>query len=151
MKAIFFRNVRGDGGVHLGLEADEELLFDESIPGATEPDAALDWYLDIQFEGDGLPHDAEALRRWILAQAPAINAALDALAKRLEVGADVGPYPFVEGIVGLPDEIRGVVKGSALRGIRATDVAQRLSQAHERWEADLVRMTRARELAPVSE
>ncbi len=64
-----FKNVCKDGGMHIGLEADGVLLFDDLQEGPCEPDPALDWYLDLPCETKKVPDSSENIRNWLLGSA----------------------------------------------------------------------------------
>src|SRR6266478_690115 len=122
----FFKNVRKDGGIHVGLEADGLLIFDDLREGPSDPDPALNWYLDIQCETQKIPESSENIRNWLLGLSLGINGALDELAKELEIGMDGGVYPFHQKTQirsNSSDAINLEIKGTAIRSIRAPEIA----------------------------
>src|SRR3984893_12045520 len=118
----FFKNVRKVGVVHVGVEANGLLLFDDLREGPGDPDPALDWYLDIQCESQTVSDSFEEIRAWFLGLSASINAALEALAQKLEIGMDGGVFPFQQKTQirsHTPDAVDLEIKGSAIRSIRA--------------------------------
>ncbi len=145
----FFKNVRKDGGMHIGLEADGVLLFDDLQEGPSEPDPALDWYLDIQCESKKIPESSENIRNWLLGLSPGINGALDELVKKLEIGADGGIHPFQQKTQirsTSSDPINLEIKGSAIRSIRAPDIANYIREFRDSWQKELVGLPLAESL-----
>ena len=68
---LFFKNVRRDGGVRIGVEMDGERLFHSYVDGPEvesvgDENPALDWYLDIGFEGKAVPSDPDKVKKWLI-------------------------------------------------------------------------------------
>lgn len=143
--AIFFWNARLDGGVHLGLAANEDVLFDDLREGSGEPDPALIWYVDIFCESRSMPKSPSEIRNWFLQLSPHINRCFDALVKKLEIGVDGGLYPFSQRakVKGLPAVISIEIEGSAMQKIRASDIASYLESVRKTWETELRQLPEA--------
>ena len=136
----FFKNVRKDGGIHVGLEADGLLVFDDLREGPSEPDPALDWYVDIQCQSPKVPDTADGIKTWLLGLSSAINAGLDELDRKMEIGMDGGLFPFqykTQIRKNRANVVNLEIKGSAIRSIRATEIAKYIREFRDSWEKEL--------------
>lgn len=136
----YFRNVCRDGGIHLGLYVDDDVLFENWKNQAEEPDPVLDWWIDVRCQTAEFPKNADQIRDWFLGLSGQINDALEKLAKQLDVGMDGGVIPFhfrskVADAAGKPVEIE--IKGAASARVRAPDVARQILDTRTSWQQDL--------------
>ncbi len=137
----FYRQARVDGGIRSGINADGEPVWESFEPGGSEPDPALLWYVDVRCQGEGLPTDREAVRRWFVAQAPAIKAAFQALAEKLRVGFDdeIWPYQYV-----VPEPPPGTsmkIVCSAVQSLELGTLSRVLRNVAENWEQILEQLS----------
>ena len=139
-----FRNVRRDGGVRLGINIDGETAFHQ-YTGPLEEDPSLVWYLDIICTGKKLPRDPGDVKEWLLIEGPLIRKGLEALAQRMEVGWDDLTLPFHLDIQGCPKGVSIQIKGSVLRGFRATQLAGIFFNTAKHWDRDIRRLPKAEE------
>ncbi len=80
---------------------------------------------------------------------PGINGALNELAKKLEIVADGGIHPFQQKtqIRGSSSELINLdIKGSAIRNIRASDIAHNIREVRESWQNELAGLPLAESL-----
>jgi hypothetical protein len=139
-RIAFFRQGRRDGGIRTRIEIERDTVLGRFEEGTDEPDPVLTWLLDIECEGDSLPAEREAARRWFLDHAEEIRGELESLARLLGVGLDIDSGPFrqkslkkIEG-----QDVSIEVGCSALRRLEAQRIAEFVRDVAERWE-DLVR------------
>jgi hypothetical protein len=56
---VFYKHVRRDGGIRLGVEVDDVTAFHHFLPGSKELNPALLWWVDLRCYGRKLPDDPE--------------------------------------------------------------------------------------------
>ena len=136
-KLVFFKNVRTDGGVRTGIEVDDHRYFHHFVDGRKPRDSALDWFVDIICEGRAIPKKPGELKAFLLQLGPYIRKGLQELAERLQAGLDEQPIPFSYSVKPAPAGLKVTIKGSAIRRIRAEDIAKNLLHTLERLEQDI--------------
>ncbi|MCI0682748.1 MAG: hypothetical protein L0Y71_11665 [Gemmataceae bacterium] len=145
-KALYFKNVRQDGGVHVGFSVNDVMLYEDYRVNDEAPDPALIWYVDIECESSGVPRSPEEIRRWFAGRAGQIDQVFGELIAKMEIGVDADLVPFrVERK--FEDSFGGVVvrvSGSAMRRVRVPEVASYLQQTRDSWLQQL------EELPPVA-
>jgi len=89
----FYRQVRRDGGIRMGLEADGESLIEDFQEG--NPDlqddplaSALEWYVDVRCFGDGLPDDTNSIHQWLMDHSVVICEGMNRFAREVGPGTD---------------------------------------------------------------
>lgn len=130
---MFYRQARADGGVRTGVDGDDTPLLHEFQRGTDELDPIILWYVDVEFEGDALPANAEEARRWLVRRASAIAKSLRAVAGELSAGIDVGSWPVKRSLPDLPQGVQAVVTCSAIRRIDCRQIAERLLELARHW------------------
>ncbi|MGH7140594.1 MAG: hypothetical protein ACREHD_33090 [Pirellulales bacterium] len=146
-KLAFYQQARVDGGMRSGVDRDDTPLLHEFHEGSGEQDPALLWYVDVEFEGDALPNDAEAARRWLVRRAASVAAALGQLADDLALGVDIASRPLKRSIEGLPQDVLGTISCSAVRRMDCRQIAERLRNLAAQWRQIIRRLPQMREAA----
>src|SRR5687767_10291784 len=90
---LYFRNVRRDGGIRIGIEANGERLFHQFIDGPeikdlADENPAINWFIDLFFEGKSVPAQPERIRKWLAKLGPFVRKGLESLAEDLRAGVD---------------------------------------------------------------
>jgi hypothetical protein len=139
-----FKNFRKDGGVRIGISTGHDVFFHAFIPGELPENPALEWYFDLICEGRSVPAPGDRLeesRRWFLDNVSILQKAVGELADRLEFGIDGNGEPFRLEKRNVGPIAKLVVQGSANRGIRDTDLRERLKEFADQLPADLESLT----------
>ena len=132
----FFRQARADGGVRTGVELDGDLLLHRFEEGAAEDDPGLIWFIDVGFEGEGLPHGAEAVRDFLLARASEIASALAQMSDDISrTGVDSGAWPLRRRAPATTDGVSITLTCSAIRRLEGREIANKLSELARDWAA----------------
>jgi hypothetical protein len=89
----FYRQLRFDGGVRMGVELDGQPLFERFEPGPPEladeaMGSALQWYIDLRCIGERLPTEPGEVLNWFRIRSLAIQNTLAELAGELSAGID---------------------------------------------------------------
>ena len=132
----FFRQARADGGIRTGVELDGNLLLHRLDEGAADDDPGLIWFIDVGFEGEGLPHEAELVRDFLLGRKSETAAALAQFSDEISAtGVDSGAWPLRRRV---PDSAGGVsvtLTCSAIRRLEGREIASKLSDLARDWAA----------------
>ncbi|MCI0642925.1 MAG: hypothetical protein L0Y72_24805 [Gemmataceae bacterium] len=144
-EATFFWNARVDGGIHVGLEADGALLFEDFRNVPEEADPVLNWYVDIVCQSRSMPDSPRGIREWLLELGEEINKQLEVLAQKVAVGVDGGVFPFrhVAKIRHGPSMVRLEIRGSALLRKRTSEIAEHVRALKNSWQKELRRLPKA--------
>lgn len=135
-----YKQARIDGGVRIGADVDDQEMLHEFTRGATESDPALEWYVDVHCEGPAVPDTPDTAREWLRSLSPDIKAGLASVADELHAGIDVQSFPVHRTILTSPDAQVEVVC-SAIRRLAARDIANRLRDFAQEWDAIVSRIT----------
>src|SRR5437763_1814329 len=92
-EVTFYHQERVDGGRRSGLHVDGQTILHGFIPGGTDRDPALAWYVDVTMDTQTPPDHASALG-WLRQHWGAIRAALTEAANQLTCGIDVDTTPW---------------------------------------------------------
>ena len=138
----FYKQVRQDDGVRVGLTIDGVHRFMDFRPGPGEPDPALNWYLDVRCAGPNVPEDPEQARQWLLDNGPAVKETLNRLADELRAGMDADIYPLSRPVPNPPAGATVRIVCSAVRRTTALDIADRLRETAGEWDSLLRGLTR---------
>jgi hypothetical protein len=123
-KLIFFHQRRKDGGIRTGIEINDDLVLEQFIPGTSELDPVLLWYIDVRLEfKKSISPEANSVRTAVSAIANPIREALRASANEFQAGIDRGIWPARRKISGLPSGISGEVVCSTTRALRLEDLS----------------------------
>lgn len=141
----FFRHRRADGWLRTGVEIDyfralESFGQESARLDSHLDDAALLWFVDLDFQGEALPRDPEAARRWLADHAALANKWLTSAANRCESGTDVGSWPLLTKFRDRTARVYGLVRCSALRRVDQRQLATHLRVIASSWEAVLARL-----------
>lgn len=113
----FYRQVRADGGVRMGLDGGRGLSLSQFEPGSHNDDPSLVWYVDVTFEAPRLPNNREALCEWLASRAAQVAELLEAIAEGLPAGVDgEGPLKLSRS---LPNRVRLTIACSAMKRVTA--------------------------------
>ncbi|MGB7160693.1 MAG: hypothetical protein WBD40_21695 [Tepidisphaeraceae bacterium] len=132
-----YQQQRRDGGRRFGLEIDQETVLGRYLPGPSDSDSALEWFVDVECSGDALPTDPDGARAWLLQHSPSICKALIALSTEFEVGMDASEWPVRRQVADAPSGTQVYVACSATRRIDARQLANVLRNVAREWEANL--------------
>lgn len=133
MRAIlFYHQKRRDGGIRTGVESDGSRLLERFSPGSGEFDSALEWWINVYFEGASLPEGAEAIRAWLLEKQDAIKEQLIQLANELSAGIDP-TWPFRKKFVWSRGTISGEIVCSSIRLVTSQRIAGTLNDLATHW------------------
>lgn len=132
-KLIVYRQKRRDGGIRSGLEIDDTTVLHQFQPGKGESNPILEWFVDVQAEGRGLPRDAEAARQWLVEQAEFIRSKLLELADELQAGIDFDSWPLRRSIANRRVGVDWTITCSAMRRLEARDIAGVLQDLALNW------------------
>ena len=137
-----FKNVRIDGGIRTGIEVDGELLLHDFEKGADADDPALEWFVDIAFDGPGVPTLAtpEMARNWIADKSPIIAQALRNLAEKLSVGVDRSIVPFSTETPIPAENMVLAIRGSAMQKVRDVEIADKLLSFADGLQSEIRRL-----------
>ncbi len=94
-KLTFYRQGRIDGGVRIGIELDEDTVFELFEEGGPEPDPTLFWYVDLRCQGPALPEDPRKARDWLIDHSEVICDGFSRCASEFEAGRDLDSYPLI--------------------------------------------------------
>lgn len=133
----FFRQKRADGGVRTGVGVNDVMLWEHFKAGRRDSDPALRWYIDLLFEGNRLPTEAQAARDWLLEQKEFICDNLRKMAERLEIGLDSDVRPFRYRLKNAPRGVRGDLVVSGVRSLSEGELARELKSLARRWQATI--------------
>jgi hypothetical protein len=130
----FYRQARVDGGIRTGVEFDGTVLLGRFDEGNGDYDPALEWYLDLEFNGDSLPDDAASARQWLLDHSPFVAVNLGALAEQIRIGLDFDPGP-ARVSSHLPDQnVRIEIRCSAMRRFKPHELSTIVSELAAHWD-----------------
>lgn len=133
MTINFYRQGRRDGGIRTGADVEGEPVLGIFEPGPTDEDGSLDWYVDVEWRGQGLPSQASALRQFLLSEQPAVAAACARLGERLQRGIDNESAPFREDFQSSVPGAQAAVLCSAIRRVSGRQVRSRLDELARGW------------------
>lgn len=148
MIVTFYRQGRRDGGVRTGADVDGAAVLGIFNPGPTDADGSLDWFIDIEWRGDGLPREATELRAFLTDEGPAVRAACLRLGDRLATGIDSESAPFREEFDVGVQGASGAVFCSAIRRLSGRDIQGRLRSLADRWDSAIGQLEDLRALVP---
>ncbi len=145
---LYFRNVRRDGGIRLGVELDGERLFHQFIDGPKvngiwDENPAIDWYIDILFEGKNILGEPEKVRKWLVQIKPFLQKGLAELAQNLLAGVDEDALPLTHTVSHSPPGLQIAFKIMAIRKIRHEDVAKEILHLGKTWEKEMKKIPAA--------
>lgn len=146
-KLAFYRQARADGGVRTGVDLNDTPLLHDFQKGTDDRDPTILWYVDVEFEGDALPRDAEEARQWLLRRSRSIANSLLAAADEISAGIDVGSWPVKQSMVYLPRGVLGTVGFSAIRRVDCRQIAERLRELANQWRSIIRALPPMREAA----
>jgi hypothetical protein len=127
-EVTFYHQERVDGGRRSGLNVDGTSVLHGFIPGGTDRDPALAWYVDVTFTTPTPPTQATALT-WLASHAADIRQSLTEAADALSVGIDVDSMPAEFGRNGAEGPILLTV--SAMRRLTGRHVGEKLQHLAE--------------------
>jgi hypothetical protein len=131
----FYRQKRVDSGIRTGVELGQTPIWEQFDPGEDERDPSLLWYVDVRFDGPGVPTEVEQVGHWLLSTKGIIEGGLASFADQLRrVGADKDDYPMIWS--GFPEINDGVVRAiacSAVRRIDSRKLAEILDDVRVHW------------------
>ena len=130
----FYKQVRADGGVRVGIEIDGSIVFHQFDKGTEEFDHALVWHIDVRCEGKPVPGTPEEARHWLLQVAPIVKKGLHDLATDLEVGLDIEPYPLRRSVAAAPANSTITIVCSAVHRLSGLQIAQELKKLATQWD-----------------
>jgi len=128
-----YRQQRNDGGIRTGAEVDGEVVLGLFEPGADESDAALVWYIDVEWQGEQLPTRPNDVRDFLVGQSAPVRSACGRLGDRLAAGVDIESPPFTEQFDTALPGIRGAVFCSAIRRLAGRDIKRQLDHLAMNW------------------
>lgn len=139
---VFFRQKRQDGGIHTGLDWENDTQWESFEPGETEGDPVLEWWVDLRGEGPEVPDDPEELPDWLRRHGGPIRDGFAVVAEELRAGIDAGSgsWPVLRP---LPPTIPGtqlVIGMSALRRVNGREVPNVMNYVAEHWEELIARL-----------
>jgi hypothetical protein len=140
---MYFKNVRRDGGVRIGVELDGERIFHSFQAGAGDEDPSIAWYVDVRCAGSGVPSTAAGVRTWLPTLAPYVRQGMTELATRLEVGIDEESFPVSHTVGNPPPGTMLSIHCSAIRSVRDDEIGRRLVEEAEHWEDEVRQLTGA--------
>ena len=106
---------------------DGETVLEQFEPGNQAEDSALLWFVDVRCSGNTLLAGSEAVRSWLMVKAPAIQAGLSGLARKLEVGVDFSA-PIMQPVANAGPGITVQICCSAVRRFKGLELAQNLNE-----------------------
>lgn len=129
----FYRQQRQDGGVRSGLEVDGGIVLHHFQEGRGDSDPALLWFVDVRVKGRNIPRTAEAARAWFAEQKIIIQEGLRNLAEELRAGMDFDSWPLQRPLKGVPRGAQVQIVCSAVRRLKARDIAKILIDIADHW------------------
>ena len=137
-RIVFYRHERADGGLRTGIEVNGDGLFECFREGAAEHDPALLWYIDLEFEGDTLPHSSDAVREWLVDHSADVRRTIDSLSAEIAAGFDPELRPFRRAMQNWSGGVTLTVTVSAVDRIAARGMSQKLSEIAKGWNDALI-------------
>jgi hypothetical protein len=130
----FYRQKRIDGGIRMGLELDQETLFEEFEEGGPESDPVLVWYVDLRCDGPGVPGTAAAAWSWLLDNEDRIVEGFWKCAREYLTGIDPDAYPLLwSDFPNPPPDVRLTIAYAALRRLDGRALVAVLNDVAEHW------------------
>jgi hypothetical protein len=129
-----YRQLRRDGGIRMGVDVDGEIKlshFQQGRRTRSNPDPALEWYVDVRFKGSRLPVEPELVREWLLKHEPSVSAATEELAASLPAGLDPDDWPVQREF--RSGSVRGAVVCSAVRRVSAQHISEMIRDLGVNW------------------
>lgn len=130
----FYTQARRDGGVRTALEINDNTVLARFQSGDKDDDPTLDWFVDLEFKGKGVPKTAERAREWLLERGDETGGVLRSLADELRAGVDVESLPFERVVLLGPGGVRMRIVCSAARRVNARRIADVLRRLAARWD-----------------
>jgi hypothetical protein len=140
-KLTFYRQQRFDGGVRNGVDFNGVSLLESFDSGTGDvEDPALEWFIDIRFRGNNLPHEPEAAREWLVSVGDVVRTTLELVADRLQIGLDDHAMPD-ETVA--PDMIPGAelrIVVSCTNRATGQNIAHSIRDLRENWQQYLAQL-----------
>ena len=124
-EVTFYYQERVDGGHRSGLNVDGISVLHGFVPGDTDRDPALAWYMDVTLATVTPPTHATAMV-WLNSHTAEIRVSLAEAAEALSLGIDVDSMPAEFGRNGSEGPIHLTV--SAMRRLTGRHVGEKLQQ-----------------------
>lgn len=138
----FYCQQRQDRGVRSGIGVNGTTVLHHFQSGNETLNPALLWYVDLRFEGPGLPTDPSQARDWLLRHEDKIGGALRDAAKDLEVGIDAGDYwPYQRRIALEEPKMTGEISISAANRMSDGELAAEIERVADNWQSLLNQLT----------
>ena len=132
----FFRQARADGGIRTGVEIDGNLVLHRFDEGVYDEDPGLIWFIDLGFESQSLPREAEAVRDFLLARESETAAAIEQCSAEISAtGIDSGAWPLRRRPPVSADGVSITLTCSAIRRLEGREIAKKLSELARDWAA----------------
>lgn len=123
-RITLYRQARRDGGLRTGIVVDDQTYYSRLDGLGEDFDPRLDWFIDLACEGESLPSEPEAARRWLVDHAPPIRSGLLELAKQLRPGLDLDLRPYRHEVPGAPEGVRISIACAANRRLPAHRISE---------------------------
>lgn len=143
----FYRQARYDGGVRSGIGVDGTLVMHHFAPGHEDDDPALRWFVDLIFESDTLPSEAEAARDLLLRQSTFAQHVLRDTAEHLALGIDDEEWPYTVQFKDEPSGITCRLTTSGVRSLADDELAANLAETADNWRTHLNRLELSEQLS----
>jgi hypothetical protein len=133
-KLTFYRQVRADGGIRMGLDVDDDSLAHHFEPGPDDDDPRLLWFIDIRCQGKKVPTTFDDGADWLRENSKRIKSALSDLANELAPGIDSDIVPGRTMVPGMPPGAKIEIVFTATKRVLARDMAKHLREFRDHFE-----------------
>ena len=116
-----------------GVEFNGERILELFEPGDSPFDSALEWFIDVRWQGARLPSSPETIRSWLIKQNDLIGRQLQQTADELsEAGMDSG-WPLTKPFANRQQEFSGKIVCSAVRRLDCREIRRKLLDLKSAW------------------